>query len=1361
MVINFLKAVARLAGWLVLIIYVLFTRSWVFITALWTIVYFVMSAPQVSQFTARSMALAVPGPLTIGRIEPTINPTNLDLWDVNFSRPNHQQVIHVDHIRVKLDPIPLVLFLTGAKKRLVLSFDRIILDGFNVLLPFDKDYKFVFLETFIRPHKKSKGSGNKGPLLIFHNVIAHKGRARLHIGSWNMDIRGLDFETNFIVDIGASRVLFKMDVRNLTATGGSSVLRHCPLGPKACKQKITDMKVREFHMLGSAMRFKDFSLAIPKGVINVTGALSFPRDVGIKYMGKVSFKLDDPDYLRDLSHGLLSGPISARVGGEGTMTNPTFFAMVKSKGLVLPGLAGSKSFHGKITGFKPDTGKYHFIVRDAQMKDESSMIDLRKLVLEPFVKGVVNQADIRFKGLSSKYLIMAPKWLALPKTYSGRLRINTLKNGERRGLLSLKTNFERNGLFTPGPVEVILSSRINKNLSVLRVKSLRLKRAVDNIDFKGVVRLTNGSITGRMNMDWDISGLAGMLKQRLSGTLHSSDMRIQGRLTSPILKGSVSSSNIIVSKSNPYAIKGICKVSVHGLNCAYLRIVGNNSVFIGRGFSLDAWQKLGLKEGKGVLDLALLSQGMTGRMSLNLSKLDFLVHAPLKSLKGDLSVQSGRIRSKGMTFANIKGHVKASRGFVDVKSLTFGLGNGHVLFSGRIGRDLKSVKGMFSIHGCDLSEMKLFANSRGIIDGRLVIDMNKDLYAPSGKFSITDAGWGAAALGNVSMVISPGHNGFINLTGSAMNGALSLSTGSGIIIKHRSLSKIVLRGNMRNVDIGVFAGPNWPASLKTSISARLAMAYNPFAGSLTGQVDVPEKGLKISFTPAEEELYSSDFSLNFTKKAFYSKGLTLNDGQKSVGIDIKGSQDFKKLNVDINGYMGMYFLRYFKDTILDAKGYIKLAMHINRGLSGYTMHGSVVTGKANFLVKDFSDVIQMKPGSIINFRDNGSKTRVWVDEEQRLNAMVGDGSVSVWGTGFLRDGRLIQSQIHLDGLNLKIASQGFLWMNITPQLDLTVANGHRRISGILKITEGAFTKDYSKFMGLTYQSRSTGLLEKFPWLASTAIKLKVQGKNFKIRSKFPLGKTNIMLNMDLSLLGSLGTPRVYNRVEIVPGGTVFYNLVTRRFTVTRGVLQFNGPMKKPNIDLQAQTKVEYRRKGRQNSVVQSRFIAEALETDELRNNSQITVKLLIKGLFPDLSVALSSNARDLDQIDLEYLLLTGMTKEDIGSGSGSLNVGMLTEGISGVLTKALMTPILDVASIGIQPNGGFTADLSFKFGHNLSLMTSVEQSSTFSRYSAGFRFRLTEHLSLEGFVRSVEISPDPSEVGRRYESKLRYRIPLE
>ncbi len=1360
MVSRILKLTIKSIG---LALYLLITRTGVFITALWTILFFVLASPQVAGLATRFMKLAVPGPFSIGRIQPTINPMNLELWDVNFSRPNHQRVIHVDHLRVKLSALPLIFFLTGLQKRLVLNFDRVVLDGFDLALPFDKDFHFLFLETFVKPKKHKNESGKKGPLLVFKHVIAHKGHVTMTVGSWAIKLHGVDFRSNFIVDIKHPRTLFTMDVYELTAQGGSSKIANCPLGPRACNQRIDGMRLKQFSMVAPNFTVTDFSMKVPRGMVSATGAMSFPRDVGIRYRGTASLRLDDPAYLRDLTRGILSGPLRVKAGGDGTRVNPVFFAQVESPALHILGLDGPQRFKGRITGVKPGKGAYHFILRHSHLVRGKASIAIHELVMDPFVKGLVAGADIRFKALHSHYMGILPHWLGLSGHYSGRVRVTQARHGWRRITLKAATRVDRPGLFAPGPMDIAVHARVDPGLSIMDVGRLHITRQAEDMVFRGKVGLGHGRIKGRIKMAWDVSGIAAMLKRRVKGILHSNDLDIKGLIYAPVLHGRVQSTDIVVPGSRrPYALKAECTVSVKGLECSRLRVLGNNSVFVGRGLALKDWRRLGIDSAKGVLETGLLVKGFSGRVGLDVQGMSLSFNAPLSTLRGRLSVHAGRVIGKGLAFTSVRAIMQADRHAFLVKAFDFGLGGGLFRFTGSFGRGFRTMQGRLYIKGCNLSDMSPCRGMcRGTLSGELNLSMRNGTYTPQGSLRVAGARWGSARMGDIRLLVSAGRKGFINITGSAMNGAVNLAPGSGLDVANNRLHSLVLRGNLKDVDIGAFAGGGWPDALKALISARMDLKYTFGSGHISGLIQVPAKGVHISFLPAAKELYSTAFSLKFQDGRFSSQGMAVNDGQATIHVDVGGMQDFRSLQADVKGLLGAYFLRYFSDAVMDADGYLDLDLHIRRSTSGFSMQGQATTQKCSLSVQGLADTIVLQPGGRVAFQGSGGRTYLQVDEDHSLNAVVGNGRVALWGTGSLQNGHIEQLQAHMDGLNLRIDSHGLWWMDVTPQIDLTVAGGHSMLSGIIRISDGAFTKDYSRFIDLGYQSRSRGLLDMLPWLASTRLNVRVKGKNFRVRSKFPLGKTDIVLRMDLNLRGTLKAPLVYNRVEVAPGSTVFYNLVTRRFNVARGVFQFNGPMDRPFVDLLARTKVEYHHKGQHTDVVQSRFIADLLENDTIRDSTVITVQLRVQGVYPNLSVSLNSNARDLDQVDLEYLLLTGMTRADIGSGSAALNVGVLTQGLSGVLAKVLMMPVIDMASIGIQPGGGITADLSLKLGHNLSLMTSVEQSSTFARYTAGFRFRLTGHLTLEGFVRSVEMSPDPSEVGRRYESKLRYRIPLK
>jgi hypothetical protein len=110
---------------------------------------------------------------------------------------------------------------------------------------------------------------------------------------------------------------------------------------------------------------------------------------------------------------------------------------------------------------------------------------------------------------------------------------------------------------------------------------------------------------------------------------------------------------------------------------------------------------------------------------------------------------------------------------------------------------------------------------------------------------------------------------------------------------------------------------------------------------------------------------------------------------------------------------------------------------------------------------------------------------------------------------------------------------------------------------------------------------------------------------------------------------------------------------------------------------------------------------------------------------------------------------------------GAFNLGLLTEDLTNLVTNVLLGSFVDAINFGVNPSGAVNVDVMAHMGSRLKFDTRVLQGQGSSRYSAGFHVRLTERLSLQGRVRGVEQSMDPDEIGQTYETKLRYRIPLE
>ncbi|NOZ01029.1 MAG: hypothetical protein GXP54_03970 [Deltaproteobacteria bacterium] len=282
-----------------------------------------------------------------------------------------------------------------------------------------------------------------------------------------------------------------------------------------------------------------------------------------------------------------------------------------------------------------------------------------------------------------------------------------------------------------------------------------------------------------------------------------------------------------------------------------------------------------------------------------------------------------------------------------------------------------------------------------------------------------------------------------------------------------------------------------------------------------------------------------------------------------------------------------------------------------------------------------------------------------------------------------------------------------------------------------------------------------------PWLAAARLNLTVTGSHFGVRTRLPFGTSDLDMAIDLALKGTVAHPEVWNRMEVQPGGRFIYSVVRREFEVLRGTFDFDGDPQHPQVDVTARTTVEYRNASLNEPGVASRFAPE-MATGGV-NENDVVIILDISGRYPDLDISLSSNTRDLDENDLIYLALTGQTSlgSTEGDSSGFIDIGILTDDLTSLVTNLLLSPFLDAVRLGVSPSGGVNAQVMAHLGSRIKFETQIMQEQGGSRYSAGFQVKLSDRFFLEGRLRAVEQSIDPSEVGRRYETKLRYRIPLD
>ena len=336
---------------------------------------------------------------------------------------------------------------------------------------------------------------------------------------------------------------------------------------------------------------------------------------------------------------------------------------------------------------------------------------------------------------------------------------------------------------------------------------------------------------------------------------------------------------------------------------------------------------------------------------------------------------------------------------------------------------------------------------------------------------------------------------------------------------------------------------------------------------------------------------------------------------------------------------------------------------------------------------------------------------------------------------------------------------------LSPAVEVTLRNlaseggGGGLISGDIFVSEGEFTQNFDRLIGSfttafsrTQERYSKPITETLPFLKKMVMDLRIRGGNFAVSSRFPFGETELTVNLDLKVAGTLEDLKLFDWMHLVPGGTITYKVVKRVFSVTRGSVDFSGDPGKPYVDVEAITEVPHKSQSGLSGL------------DEDLWGEKVPIKIRLTGEYPNLIPEFTSDKPGYDPADLQTLLLLGMTRKDLeGQGEGGqadVSINLLTDDVAGMVSNLLMAPFVDAVSLGFTQKGGVLAEAATKIGRAINLSARAKKESEAHDYSAGIQFKITDRLSLEGRMKS---SKESLEEGQRtgYEAKFRYIIPLD
>ncbi len=406
------------------------------------------------------------------------------------------------------------------------------------------------------------------------------------------------------------------------------------------------------------------------------------------------------------------------------------------------------------------------------------------------------------------------------------------------------------------------------------------------------------------------------------------------------------------------------------------------------------------------------------------------------------------------------------------------------------------------------------------------------------------------------------------------------------------------------------------------------------------------------------------------------------------------------------------------------------------------------------------------------------KLRVRIPVGSRLDGQVGEGRFSTWGDVELNGYTPANIDWRFDGVDLAHTVPKEYSVVASAQLRflgsrlLDAKRRQMKLSGKVKVTEGSYSKSFDKLgkvisgaQGRELETYSAPLLERMPWVGDIALDLEVDGTDFLVLSRFPFGKTDLELGLDLKVQGTVAEMRIYDRVEVQPGSILTYSVVKRDFEVTRGTIDFSGDPMKGVLDLEAKSTVELNRDGGTTGYASMSVGPNLSGTSSGATVEKVTVIVRVSGPLNDpskLNIQLDS-IPPYQQGDIQSLILTGqlLNADSQGAVGSHRQISLFTDDIAAAFSEMLLSAFVDKVSFGIPLAGtGITATVQTSLGKYLTLKGSVETGND-SRSVGSFTFMLPfEGLYLESLLMSTQ-SSDTLKTQNIFEGRIRYRYTVE
>lgn len=846
---------------LVVLVYLVIARSFLFLTAAIVCLYFASGSDAVRQGVELAVTEAIPGELRAAGLQWGPLPGSVSLVGIEIADPEGETVVVAPAIDVDIDLIAtsagLVRWMTVEDTQLVFALRRVVVRRPSVSLITGADGRLTLAAALSTPKPPTEKKEDKPGALEFSigDLSVIGADVMVEVPGSKMDVQGLNLKSQLRVIPGrTTRIDMPLaQIQSLKVELPETVAFNDDGSPFVLEAR--DALLKRVLWSDGHLRFTLKTEDLSGAILEARGELDVGRQ-GAGWAADLSLDvpLDSP-ILPTLSRKRAMGPVTLRLQGAGTFEEVYAEAHVESPQMSVHGVSLSKlnldiAVEPHITGDGLLTHRVHLPqlstgALGGSLRIEGARFD--PLATRPQGFGPATEIDtsvrarVIIEGMNPYVMAAVPEMgsmLAVLPGPGGTVNMDgTLSGGRRRfdGTWFGALHLPRFDLGWQGLPGVPLADQISLHGGLrvsqrkepdgglaldLEIDELDLKSGPDQVVLSGTASLPRGDLDLQLDLSsQDLGSTLGEVGVRdVSGRLKLESFQIAGTVESPDVTGWVRLRDARFGKLALGRLDGRVGMvaGVLGLERVNLvapwgraKLAGEVTLW-GTGwrdlsstmpFSIDR-----LEANDVALHKLIRGSGITTEVSVELRKLTGRISDPLGSLRGRGKLRTSRLSGGGEKARQIQATLRGDAREIVLDDVVITLDGGQTIeASASLNKRRRTLKARLATESLPFSV--LGAVTRGVVPLRG--SMSTELHVEGtledpvviGTLGLEDFAYGGVVLGDGILNLTTGEGGVIDISASENFEGTEVLDGSVLRLKRGALEQILFRLQAKRADV--------------------------------------------------------------------------------------------------------------------------------------------------------------------------------------------------------------------------------------------------------------------------------------------------------------------------------------------------------------------------------------------------------------------------------------------------------------------------------------------------------------------------------------------------------------------------------